>query len=163
MNSGRGVVLAIAASMALAACSWNATDRALFASYAAFSTIDAWQTSRIKDHGFREGNPLFATEDGTPDMTRVIVLKTVGTGLIFWLLDQAENGRREVLYFANALQGGVVVWNQYWMWKHPAPAEPSLARRMEIYYCPQAALAAPEPMLALCERANLAPPDRGGF
>ncbi len=97
----------------LSSCSWGINDRALMAGYLTFSAIDASQTSRISQAGLREANPLYAKPDGNPDMKRVIIAKLLGSGLIFWLLENHPGERGEALALANGIQGGVVVWNEY--------------------------------------------------
>jgi hypothetical protein len=159
-RAGRLLILPaiLSAALLLPCCSWSAGDRVLFASYAAFSAIDAAQTSMIKEYGLREGNPILANEDGSPDMTRVLILKTVGTGLIFWLLDSTRDGRREFLAAANGIQGGVVVWNEYWFKRRQGARDMAFARRETVYYCPPwMALGLMDPAaMAGCERASVA-------
>jgi hypothetical protein len=110
----------------LSSCSWGFNDRSLMITYSVFSAIDAAQTSQIPKAGLRELNPLYAKENGEPDMRKVIIAKVVGTALIYALLDKNEENRPQILAIANGIQGGVVVWNDYWLSNSLPPYEGDL-------------------------------------
>ncbi|MBI4666179.1 MAG: hypothetical protein HY751_07215 [Nitrospinae bacterium] len=97
----------------LPSCAWTAEERGLFSSYLAFSAIDAWQTDKGAKAGLEELNPIYKNQDGVADIRKVLAMKIGGAALIALLLDQAREDRRELLYAANGIQGGVVVWNSY--------------------------------------------------
>lgn len=94
--------------------SWTRGEIAWAGSYVLASTLDAIQTSKIDDiYGASEGNPLLRNDDGSPNMTRVVAVKTVVALGLFYLTDHfPHEDRRILLALTNAIQWGVVIWNE---------------------------------------------------
>jgi hypothetical protein len=92
---------------------WSRSDKLLMGSYIALSALDVVQTSQFAKRGIVEVNPLFRKGDGSPDVSRLIIMKLlVGAG-VFYFADRYPNLRTELLLGVNSMQGGVVIWNMY--------------------------------------------------
>lgn len=88
---------------------WSRTDKALFATYATLSAVDALQYKYILDHPeqFREANSIL---EGS-SFGEVVLVKTAVAGAMFLLLDARPQDRRAGLWLLVLLQGAIVAHN----------------------------------------------------
>jgi len=94
---------------------WDPTERSLVWSYVALGLADAYQTTRIPEHG-REANPFVSSWAGSrPDDAEVVLFKVAATwGLLEITRRFVHSGKRrkQALSLLNGLQLGVVVHNE---------------------------------------------------
>jgi hypothetical protein len=98
-------------SLPVFADEWQPTDKKLFTGFVALQVIDGLQTYEIAKHPdkFKETNGLYGNP---PTVERIILIKTVGTGLVYYLLDNESNeGRRGALWFLDIIYLDVVAHN----------------------------------------------------
>ena len=93
------------------AADWDNTDRALFGGFVALQVADGLQTNEIRKHPdrFRETNRLYGDP---PQMGRVLAVKAVATGALYWLVRDMPGVDRKVLLGAlDAVYVGIVAHN----------------------------------------------------
>mgnify|MGYP003658970472 FL=1 len=99
---------------------WNKTDKVLFGTYVGLNVIDVGQTFDIihcqkynPSCGWVEKNKLVGTH---PSVKEVLILKVIGTGIIYYTLDRVlhedEKARRRALLIINGIALHTVVHNK---------------------------------------------------
>ncbi len=92
---------------------WTGSEVALATSFAIGNFLDIYQTSQIERIGAQEANLLFRNSDGSPNMRRVVVAKSIVLGGVMLVLHYfPHHARKQTLKIMNVLQFGVVIWNE---------------------------------------------------
>lgn len=117
MTSSRfitGFILATLVAFTIRDCKgseWDTTEKALFAGQVVLQVIDLAQTNYVRSHQdqFKEANGLYGNP---PDMARVIVVKSLLVGGLYYLVkDMKPTDRKLVLGVADVIQLGIVGHN----------------------------------------------------
>lgn len=91
---------------------WKTTDKVLFGAFIGLQVIDTLQTYEIRKHPdeWKETNPLYGSP---PNMSKVIAVKALYTGLVYYLLDTqtSSEGRTRALLVLDAVAAAVVIHN----------------------------------------------------
>ena len=99
---------------------WNKTDKVLFGTYVGLNVIDVGQTFDIihcqkynPSCGWVEKNKLVGTH---PSAKEALILKVIGTGIIYYTLDRVlykdEKVRRRALLIINGIALHTVIENK---------------------------------------------------
>lgn len=105
------IILLMMLFLLMGCTTWNRTDKLLMGSYLMFSTIDAVQSAQWDGEETYEINPIFANDDGTTNMKKLIAWKTTAGLGAYFISDKFLQIRRPLLIGINILQGGIVIWN----------------------------------------------------
>ena len=87
---------------------WNTTDKVLMGSFIGMQVIDVAQTQKAISLGHVEMNPILGPK---PSTTKLIALKGVATGAVYWLVDTYPDSRRPMLILVNSLKAFVIRHN----------------------------------------------------
>ena len=96
---------------------WDATEKAMLASYVGLNVIDYGQTRWGLDHGYLEGNPLIGK---SPNRAKILLMKGLICGGTIYLADKWKEERKVILAFG-IIWGTMAVTNNYfvigWKWR----------------------------------------------
>lgn len=91
---------------------WENQDKYLMTSFIVMQAIDIKQTDKALRDGYVEANPVYGEH---PSVVKLVAYKTIGTGLIYWVVDNNETIRTESLICVNLIQFFVIKHNYFYV------------------------------------------------